>query len=106
MATSIHVVDYICEQLQGLGNVHYRKMFGEYMVYLNNKPVIIVCDNTAFVKKLDSIAEMMKRANVGVPYPGAKEHYILDIDDAELCRKIVIRLEENISCIKEKKSKC
>ncbi|MGN0560765.1 MAG: hypothetical protein ACI4K8_06895 [Candidatus Fimenecus sp.] len=25
-------------------------MFGEYMVYVNDKPILMVCDNTVFVK--------------------------------------------------------
>ena len=32
------------------GEVWSRKMFGEYMAYLNEKPVLLVCDNTVFVK--------------------------------------------------------
>ena len=35
MASSPEFVNYICEQLEGLGAVRSRKMFGEYMVYLN-----------------------------------------------------------------------
>ena len=43
MASSPDFVNYICEQLEGLGAVRSRKMFGEYMVYLNDKPVVIIC---------------------------------------------------------------
>ncbi len=69
-------------------------MFGEYMVYLNNKPVVIVCDNTAFVKKLDCIKKFMKNASTGYPYEGAKEHYILDIDNSEFSKKVVLEIEK------------
>ena len=64
------------------------------MVYVNAKPVIIVCDNTAFVKKLPCIEEKMKEAHTGYPYHGAKEHYILDIDNADFCKSVVIELEK------------
>ena len=37
-------------------------------------------------KKLDCIEEMMKDAETGCPYKGAKEHYILDIDNSEFCK--------------------
>mgnify|MGYP002508609516 FL=1 len=30
-------------------------MFGEFMVYVNDKPIIIVCNNVPFVKELDCI---------------------------------------------------
>ena len=35
MSTSPEFVTYLCEQLEGTGEVRSRKMFGEYMVYLN-----------------------------------------------------------------------
>jgi len=94
MATSLDFINYVCEQLKDIGNITYKKMFGEYMVYLNDKPVIIVCDNVAFVKKLDNIKEMMQDANVGFPYKGAKEHYVLDIDNADFCKKVIVKIEE------------
>jgi len=78
-------------------------MFGEYMVYLNNKPVIIVCNNVAYVKKLDSITEIMKNANLGFPYKGAKEHYILDIDNSDFCKKLIAKIEEVTPSPKSKK---
>ncbi len=103
MATSLDFIDYICEQLKGIGDITYKKMFGEYMVYLNNKPVIIVCNNVAYVKKLDSITEMMKNADLGFPYKGAKEHYVLDIDNSDFCKKLIIKIEEVIPIPKSKK---
>ena len=35
----------------------------------------------------------MLDAERGIPYKGAKEHYILDMDDAEFCQQIVAMLE-------------
>ncbi len=72
MATSIEFIEYVCEQVSGIGIVRYRKMFGEYMVYINDKPILLVCDNTVFVKELECIKELMKDADRGVPYPGSK----------------------------------
>lgn len=48
MATSIEFIEYVCEQVSGIGIVRYRKMFGEYMVYINDKPfwfAIILCSS-------------------------------------------------------------
>lgn len=80
-------------------------MFGEYMVYVNNKPVLTVCDNTVFVKKLDVIEEMMQQAECGFPYEGAKEHYILEIDQRDFCREVVRKVEEVTPLPKPKKKK-
>lgn len=49
MATSKEYIEFVREQLHGCGGeIRYRKMFGEYMVYINDKPVLLVCDDTAF----------------------------------------------------------
>ncbi len=105
MATSEDFINYICEQINGVGEIRYKKMFGEYLVYVNEKPVITVCDNMAFVKKLDIISELMEGAETGFPYKGAKEHYILDIDNRELSRTVVSKVEEVTPLPKKKVSK-
>lgn len=94
MSTTNEYIEYVCQQIEGTGDIRYKKMFGEFMVYVNNKPVIIVCNNSAFVKKLDCIEQMMKSAQTGYPYKGAKEHYILDIDNSDFCKAIISKIEE------------
>ena len=89
MATSEDYIRYVCAQIDGAGAVRSRKMFGEYMVYVDEKPVFLVCDNTVFVKKLPEAAELMKDCSLGFPYDGAKEHLVLDIEDGELLKKLV-----------------
>ena len=77
MATTKDYIEYVCERLHGAGGLRYRKMFGEYMVYVNDKPVLLVCDNTVFVKIVPELAALMADAERGLPYEGAKVHYIL-----------------------------
>ena len=103
MATSMEFINYVCEQLSGIGNISYKKMFGEYMVYLNEKPVIIVCDDTAYVKKLDCIQSFMENADTGFPYNGAKEHYILDIDNPDFSKEVIKEIEKVTPLPKRKK---
>lgn len=104
MSTTIEYIDFACEQIFGVGEIRYKKMFGEYMVYVNDKPILLVCDNTVFVKKADCIKEIMANAGLGFPYQGAKEHYVLDIEDIDRAKE-VIRLLEKITPIPKKKIK-
>jgi len=83
MATTADFIEYVCDQVGGVGAVRYKKMFGEYMVYINDKPILLVCDNIVFVKILPCLDELMSKAERGFPYDGAKEHYIVDVDDTE-----------------------
>ena len=92
MATTKEYVEYICEQIEGVGIIRYKKMFGEYMVYVDEKPVLLVCDNTVFVKMLEVVKEKMKNAQTGYPYNGAKEHFILDIENEAFSKEIITDL--------------
>ena len=74
------------------------------MVYVNDKPVLLVCDNTVYVKKLPEIEELMSDAECGVPYDSAKEHHILDIENRELTAKAVEILEQ-VTPIPKKRTK-
>ncbi|MCE5342173.1 MAG: TfoX/Sxy family protein [Eubacteriales bacterium] len=105
MASTLEYIQYVCEQLAGSGEVRYRKMFGEYMVYVNDKPLLLVCDNTTYVKMRDELAGEMHTAERATPYTGAKEHYILDIDDVDLTRRIIAILEPIVPLPTPKKKK-
>ena len=93
MATSSEYVTFVCEQIHGNGDVRCRKMFGEYMVYLNDKPIFTVCDNTVYVKQLPVLADLLSDAQTGSPYDGAKPHYLIDPTDASLLNRLVPLLE-------------
>ncbi|MDR1920654.1 MAG: TfoX/Sxy family protein [Candidatus Adiutrix sp.] len=93
MATRPEFAEYVCDQVRGAGEIRAKKMFGEYMVYVDDKPILLVCDDTVFVKMRPELSEIMENAERGCPYDGAKEHYILDIDDADLSREVIGILE-------------
>jgi len=103
MASDLDYVQYVIDQIKANGTITYKKMFGEYLIYLNNKPVVMVCDNTAFVKMLDCIKPLMENAETGFPYEGAKEHYIINADDSEHLSNVVMVLEKNVPIPRKKK---
>lgn len=103
MATSLEYIEFVCEQIQSCGEIRYKKMFGEYMVYVNNKPLLLVCDSTVFVKKLDCLENKMENSSTGIPYEGAKERYILDVENVDFCREVLGILEEVTPLPKPKK---
>lgn len=105
MASDFTFVQFVCDQIDRAGIISYRKMFGEYMVYCNDKPLVLICDNTAFVKMRDEIKDLMEGAQTGHPYDGAKLHYILDVDNQEFATMIVKTLEKITDYPKSKKKK-
>lgn len=103
MACSAEYIEFICDVLAPLGEVRYRKMMGDYVIYVNEKCVITACDNCAFIKKLDCIAALMADAETGCAYEGAKEGYILDFQNQRKAREVIATLWEALPFPKKKK---
>lgn len=104
MASSAEFVEYICEQLEGTGTIRSRKMFGEYMIYLNDKPVVMVCDDRVMMKMLPCLEGLLSANQTETPYEGAKPHYVLDPDDREtLCQAVM--LAEEVTPLPKKRKK-
>lgn len=103
MACSPDFITFICDVLTPLGEVRFRKMMGDYVIYVNDKCVITACDNIAFVKKLPCIAELMVDAETGCAYKGAKESYILDFQDRQKVLKVIETLWKELPFPKTKK---
>ena len=103
MACSIEFIDFVCGSLAGLGSVRYRRMMGEYVIYVNEKCVITACDNIAYVKKLPCIDELMADAETGYPYAGTKESYILDFSNSKHVCKVISILWDALPFPKTKK---
>jgi len=105
MSTSEDFIIFVYDQIQELGEIRYKKMFGEYMVYFKEKPLLLVCDNTVYVKQLECISEMMKDSGRGFPYKNAKEHYILDIENIDLVKNVLELLERHTEVPKKRLKK-
>lgn len=93
MATTKEYLDFVCAQLEGIRGVDYKRMFGEYQIYVNDKPVLLVCDNTVFVKNHPALAQLLSGAPEGLPYPGAKPQKVLDIENRALTAQALEILE-------------
>lgn len=96
MACTVEFIEYVCETLRPLGEVRSRRMMGDYIIYVNDKCLITVCDNNLYIKKLPCVADLMADAQTGVPYRGAKEAYILDITDSRKVQKVLETLWDNL----------
>ena len=93
MATTRNYLDFVCTQLEEIWGIDYKRMFGEYQIYVNDKPVLLVCDNTVFVKNHPALAHLLAEAPEGLPYPGAKPQKILDVENRALTAQVIEILE-------------
>lgn len=90
MASDQSFVDYVCEQANLPKALTYRKMFGEYALYLDEKVIALICDNSLFVKPTDAGRTLLGKVVERPPYPGAKNHFLADevLDDPELLQRL------------------
>lgn len=107
MATTPDFVEYVHEQ-SGLGNaLTYRKMFGEYALYLDGKVVALACDNSLFVRLTEAVQHLSDSMPSRPPYPGAKPYLVLDemLDDMESLREVLLATATVLPMPKAKEKK-
>jgi len=91
MASDLEFVEYACDQMRDAGRVRFRKMFGEFAVYCDDKVVALVCNNRLFVKQTPGGRAFIGEAVEAPPYPGAKPYFLIEggIDDREWLTRLV-----------------
>ncbi|MBM3147291.1 MAG: TfoX/Sxy family protein [Actinobacteria bacterium] len=83
MASDLSFVEFVCDQVRDAGEPSFRKMFGEYVIYLDGKVVALVCDDRLFVKQTAGGRALLGDPVEAPPYPGAKPHFLIEdrLDD-------------------------
>ena len=105
MACSEEFIDFVYSQIKDTGTVRAKKMFGDWMIYVDEKPIVIACDNICFVKMLPAVRDIMADALTGYPYDGVKPHYILDIEHREKAVEVIRALLPVIPYPKKREKK-
>jgi DNA transformation protein len=83
MASKQSTVEYISEQITQAGQIRFRKMFGEYAIYCDEKVVAFVCDDQLFIKPTKAGRELITDLEEAPPYPGAKMYNLISPDQWE-----------------------
>ena len=97
MPSSKDYLDFILEQLSVLGDITYRQMMGEYILYYQGKVFGGIYDNRFLVKITKSSTALLPNASKELPYPGTKEMLLVDeLEDKELLAKLIKSLCEEL----------
>jgi DNA transformation protein len=108
MATGQSTIEYLVEQIQHIGHISYRKMFGEYALYFNGKVVAFVCDDQLFLKPTTAGKSMIENLEEAPPYPGAKLYYLISEDlweNREWLGELIIKTASELPLPKLKSKK-
>lgn len=107
MASDLEFVQYIVDQIDDAQNIRFRKMFGEYTLYSNDKVVGLICDNQLFIKPTVAGRSFIGDVVEAPPYPGAKNSFLIsdEIDDSEWLTELVRLTEAELPKPKPRKKK-
>ncbi|MBR0208728.1 MAG: TfoX/Sxy family protein [Oscillospiraceae bacterium] len=106
MAASKEYLDFVLEQLSGLEGVRTRAMMGEYLLYCRGQVIGGVYDDRLLLKPtpgaLRLLEEEGREPQFDLPYPGAKELLVADVDDGELCRRLAAMIADELTAPKKR----
>lgn len=92
MGTDESFMEHVADQV-GLGDrLSYRKMFGEYGIYVDGVFTALACDNSLFVKPTPAVEQLGIGLPARPPYPRGKPHPVVDelLDDPETLRDLLV----------------
>lgn len=107
MATEPGFVQYAAEQAALGSRLAYRKMFGEYALYLDGKVVAFACDNSLFIKPTQAVQNGYPDFPIRPPYPGGRPHPVIDelLDDPDSLQRLIVETAALLPEPKPKKPK-
>lgn len=107
MASDLSFVEHVLDQINASGRASFKKMFGEYAIYFDEKVVALVCDNQLFIKPTEGGRSMIGTIIEAPPYPGAKPHLVIgeQLDDHQWMSSLIELTASELPAPKPKKSK-
>ena len=93
MASTKDFLDFVIDQIRDQDLVRFKKMFGEYALYYEDKVVALICDNELYIKNTPEGKEFAeeKELEFGAPFPGAKDWILVgdNVEDREFLNEII-----------------
>lgn len=93
MATSKEFADFVLDQIRSDFEVDVRRLFDAYMIYVNRKPMLLLCDDTVFIKQYESLGGILCDCPKAPPFEGARQWYILDPENSDLLSEVIALAE-------------
>lgn len=89
MATSKDYLAFVLDQLSGLQEISHRAMMGEYVLYYRGKVIGGIYDDRVLLKPTKAAEAVIPDAERDIPYDGAKEMLLVDVDDKEALTQLI-----------------
>ena len=103
MSSSNQYLDFVLDLLGELDDVAHRKMMGEYVLYCRGKVFGGIYDDRFLLKLTPASESLLPEAQRAIPYEGAKEMLLVEIEDRDALFDVVSAMWEELPAPKKKK---
>ena len=94
MASHKEYLDFVFELLRELNGVTFKKMMGEFILYKDGIIFGGIYDDRFLVKKTISMSESGLKEQI--PYPSAKPMLLIDSEDPDQIKEIVLNIVNDL----------
>lgn len=108
MASKQETVELIVHKMSGSGLITFKKMFGEYALYVNGKVIAFICDDTLFLKPTTEAKAFYPDSEDAPAYPGSKMYMLISEEkweDSEFMSELAAISFDALPAPKPKKTK-
>ena len=103
MSSTNQYLEFVLDLLGELDDVAHRKMMGEYVLYFRGKVIGGIYDDRFLLKVTPASERLLPDAPRAIPYEGAKEMLLVEIEDRDALYDVVSAMWEELPAPKKKK---
>ena len=105
MSSTEQYLEFVLDLLSELDDVAHRKMMGEYVLYCGGKVFGGIYDDRFLLKVTPASERLLPEAPRAIPYEGAKEMFLVEIEDRDALCDVVSAMWEELPAPKQRKKK-
>ena len=105
MSSTDQYLEFVLDLLGELEDVAHRKMMGEYVLYYRGKVIGGIYDDRFLLKVTPASERLLPEAPRAIPYEGAKEMLLVEVEDRDALRDVVDAMWEEVPAPKKRKKK-
>ena len=105
MSSTEQYLEFVLDLLGELDDVAHRKMMGEYVLYYRGKVIGGIYDDRFLLKVTHASERLLPEAPRAIPYEGAKEMLLVEVEDRDALRDVVDAMWEEVPTPKKRKKK-
>ena len=105
MSSTDQYLEFVLDLLGELDDVAHHKMMGEYVLYYRSKVVGGIYDDRFLLKVTPASERLLPEAPRAIPYEGAKEMLLVEVEDRDTLHDVVDAMWEEVPTPKKRNKK-